>query len=540
MQEQAQPVFELSMSRISFFNDLLSSVLEKRNSATSVSDERPMDELCRALLSARGEVSGNRLSRSILDGFAEASDEDRLAFFCWMLDELDIDADAAALAIRDYQTTPSAENWQRFSNSSEPARLELLRRINRTPESTEKLVRMREALYPYLPGNDQLARLDADFERLFKLWFNRGFLVLREIDWSTPANILEKIIRYEAVHEINDWKDLRSRLLPPDRKCFAFFHPAMQDEPLIFVEVALTSQLPESIQSILTTERETIEPHEATEAVFYSISNCQPGLRGVSFGNFLIKHVATELAANYPNIKNFRTLSPVPTLMAWLQIGSSPEIEMQCTRVMEMVKVLKGGLEPASSAEEIVFDPMAESVDQAVNGVDQESAQEVSSTLQPDDESGLSVEGEADGEQSIQTESTSDSDSKDEEQAPDAIEPMTRDEIARELCQLAAHYLVEVKRGDSQPRDPVARFHLGNGAALDAVLPLADHTSKGFSQSAGVMVSYLYDLDQVITQHEAYAGSRFVTHSKPVAQLLAGEGQGEKGRFRLPGMRRSA
>jgi len=264
------------------------------------------------LLSSRGEVSGNRLSRSILDGFASASSEDQLAFFFWMLDELDIDSGAALSAIKDFESTRSAENWERLSAATEPKRVELLRRINRIPEATEKLVRMREALHGFLPNHGQLARLDVDFEHLFKLWFNRGFLVLREIDWTTPANILEKIIQYEAVHEINDWSDLRSRLEPIDRKCFAFFHPVMNDEPLIFVEVALTQQLPPSIQSVLTTERDHVQPDEATQAVFYSISNCQPGLRGVSFGNFLIKHVATELAASFPSLEIFRTLSPVP------------------------------------------------------------------------------------------------------------------------------------------------------------------------------------------------------------------------------------
>lgn len=513
------------MSRISFFNDILSSVLDRRTVTTAADDDRPLDELCRALLSARGEVSGNRLSRSILERFAAAGDEDQLAFFCWMLDELDIDSEAAFKAIKDYQATPSAENWQHFTDTSEPSRLELLRRINRIPEATERLVRMREALYAFLPVNDQLKRLDADFERLFKLWFNRGFLVLREIDWSTPANILEKIIRYEAVHEINDWKDLRSRLLPSDRKCFAFFHPAMLDEPLIFVEVALTKQVPDSIQSVLTTEREAIEPHEATEAVFYSISNCQPGLRGVSFGNFLIKHVATELATNFPNIKRFRTLSPVPTLMSWLQSESSPELKSSYERALDMRSQLQPEFGFELSDEQISLnneDQPPEIADVVEFSLDDSSEEKQlnDSDFEPADADSQSHSSESTGE-------TSD-------------ELVDVNLIAQELCQVAAHYLVEVKREDEQPRDPVARFHLGNGAALDAVLPLADNTQKGFNQSAGVMVSYLYDLDQVITQHEAYAGSRIVTHSKSVAQLISADGNGEKSRFRLPGIRRSA
>lgn len=519
------------MSRISFFNDILSSVLERRTAPTAAGDDRPLDELCRALLTARGEVSGNRLSRSILDGFAAASEEDQLAFFCWMLDELDIDSEAALHSLQDYQASPSAENWQRFNALSEPSRLELLRRINRIPEATERLVRMREALYAFLPGNDQLKRLDSDFERLFKLWFNRGFLVLREIDWSTPANILEKIIRYEAVHEINDWKDLRSRLLPADRKCFAFFHPAMQDEPLIFVEVALTRQIPQSIQSVLTTERELIEPQEATEAVFYSISNCQSGLRGVSFGNFLIKHVATQLATDFPNIKKFRTLSPVPTLMSWLQNESSAELKLSYERALHMRTQLQPEFGYEVTGEDVSFNTddqppvLADVVEFALDDT----------VESPSDDSESSVtDNEAVAENDVRAE-IDDSASAPSDQSIDT------NEVARELCRVAAHYLVDVKRSDSQPCDPVARFHLGNGAALDAVLPLADSTAKGLNQSAGVMVSYLYDLDQVITQHEAYAGSRIVTHSKSVSQLISVEGNGgEKSRFRLPGIKRSA
>ena len=227
------------MRRISFLQDIFSTVLDRRGSSSVVDDGRSMQELCLALLSSRGEVSGNRLAHNILARFENADEQQQLLFFEWLLETLDIDSSDATSAINSYGKENSPANWQALISATTPRRLELLRRINRTSESTGQLVSMREQLLSLLVKNPQLERIDADFEGLFKSWFNRGFLVLREIDWRTPANILEKIIHYEAVHAINDWQDLRRRLEPPDRKCFAFFHPAMQDEPLIFVEVAL-------------------------------------------------------------------------------------------------------------------------------------------------------------------------------------------------------------------------------------------------------------------------------------------------------------
>jgi len=202
-------------------------------------------------------------------------------------------------------------------NSVEPRRMELLRRLNHVPGATASLVQMRACLLDHMRENPELSRIDVDFQRLFAAWFNRGFLILQEINWNTPANVLEKIIAYEAVHAINSWSALRNRLLPSDRKCFAFFHPAMLDEPLIFVEVALTQANPQDIRAILSEERVQLDAELTDTAVFYSISNCQQGLAGVSFGNFLIKQVANELSALLPNLETFRTLSPVPGLMRW-------------------------------------------------------------------------------------------------------------------------------------------------------------------------------------------------------------------------------
>ena len=217
-------------------------------------------------------------------------------------------------AIAAWREKPSDATAAEVHAASEPRRQELFRRLNLAPGGTAALVRMREQLMDALDHRDDLAAVDDDFVHLFSSWFNRGFLVLRHIDWSTPAIVLEKIIRYEAVHAIRDWDDLRRRIDPPDRRCYAFFHPALVDEPLIFVEVALTRDIPDAIAPILATGREIVEPDKVRTAVFYSISNCQRGLAGVSFGNFLIKQVVEEIAREMPKLSTFVTLSPVPIL----------------------------------------------------------------------------------------------------------------------------------------------------------------------------------------------------------------------------------
>src|SRR5213079_2044913 len=203
--------------------------------------------------------------------------------------------------------------------ASEPQRQELIRRLNRAPGGTSDLVAMRADLLALMKGNKDLAALDRDVAHLLSSWFNRGFLVLRKIDWSTPANILEQIIRYEAVHEIRDWNDLRRRIDPVDRRCYAFFHPALVDEPLIFVEVALTESIPGAIAPLLADDRKPVPIERARTAVFYSISNTQRGLGGISFGSFLIKQVVEELRRELPKLENFVTLSPVPDFMRWLK-----------------------------------------------------------------------------------------------------------------------------------------------------------------------------------------------------------------------------
>lgn len=441
------------MSSISFLQDILGAVF-LRESASKLDDDvgdGSFAELCDALLSERGELSGTRLARSLLARFASADEAGEREFFTVLATRFDVDATQCVEAAQRYAREATSQNLNRLMQTAEPSRQELLRRLNRVPGATHQLVRMRERLFVHVREDPALARIDLDFLHMFRSWFNRGFLVLREIDWHTPANVLEKIIAYEAVHEIRNWAALRARLQPSDRRCFAFFHPAMADEPLIFVEVALTQSLPSSVGEVLAPERNIITAEEADTAVFYSISNCQGGLAGVSFGNFLIKQVATELKHQLPDLKTFRTLSPIPGFMRWLDTLPAAEAEID------------------KAYPEACFDPVSVSLARllASGGMDELDA-----------------------------------------------------DASLSLKRLVAHYLVNEKRSDQQPRDAVARFHLGNGASLDSVLADANRFPKGLQQSAGAMVSYLYDLDRVLENHEAYASERLVIRADDVNDLL--------------------
>jgi malonyl-CoA decarboxylase len=273
------------------------------------------------LLSRRGEASGVALAKLILERYLRADAAERARFLVEIAEGFGPDAARLDAAIAAYGAAPDRRTARRLHDAAEPRSIELIRRLNLAPGGTLALVRMRENLFDLMAANPSMALLDEDFRHLFASWFNRGFLVLKHIDWSTPAHILEKIIRYEAVHAIKDWGDLRRRVQPADRRCFAFFHPALADEPLIFVEVALTDSVPDAIAPILSDTRAPTAPGEATTAVFYSISNCQEGLRGVSFGNFLIKQVVEDLRRDLPKLRNFVTLSPAPRFRRWLEKG---------------------------------------------------------------------------------------------------------------------------------------------------------------------------------------------------------------------------
>ena len=437
------------MSRLSFFSDIFASVFARSENVGDVIDGGSFADLCEGLLADGGEMSGLRFARTLLARFESADEAARLAFFELLAERFDVDAEHIERAARRYGEAPSADNLAVLMDGVEPRRQELLRRLNQVPGATVRLVRMRESLLALTAEHPLLERIDLDFRHLFRSWFNRGFLVLREIDWNAPANVLEKIIAYEAVHAIGSWTELRARLEPPDRRCFAFFHPAMPDEPLIFVEVALTRALPESVHALIGTERQPLALEELDTAVFYSISNCQGGLAGVSFGNVLIKQVAAELSRELPQLRVFRTLSPVPGFMRWVR---------------------------------------SQGEDDALGDID------------PDD---LALA------ESIAGRDT----------APASPEtPGPSEEERSRLSRLLARYLVFGKRPDGRPLDPVARFHLGNGASLDDVLPEADPSAR--ARSAGVMVSYRYDLERVDAHHERFAADREVITSGRLPELL--------------------
>ena len=402
------------MAERSFLGDMLTTIFERRRVPPNSGDDRSLISLCQSLLDAEGEVSGLKLAQTILDRYAVLSSEEKLDFFLFLNNALEVDMTALTEAISEYRLTQSLRDYAKISTASESPRLELLRRLNQPPGATQALVNMRKDLLVALDERPELSRSDLDFQHLLRSWFNRGFLVLQQISWESPASILEKIVEYEAVHAIDDWDDLRRRLYPQDRRCFAYFHPCMPEEPLIFVEVALTRSIPNSIQQVLSDEREHRDVRDARVAVFYSISNCQKGLKGVSFGNLLIKQVVAELQQELPELETFVTLSPIPKFTTWL----SDQTDL-------------------------------EDLEELVDG--------------------------------------------------------TADEASVRAA--AAQYLLNAKNPKGAPFDPVARFHLGNGAQIFAVHGAADLSDNGLQQSCGAMVNYQYDLDLIEQNHEKFVQS---------------------------------
>ncbi len=384
-----------------------------------------------ALMSARGEASGVARASAILSAYAALAPERRIGFLRHLAEKFPADPKRIERAIAAYLSAPGPQTALALHKAAEPRRQELLRRLNLAPGGTASLVSMREDLLRLVAQHPELAPLDADFAHLFSSWFNRGFLVLRRIDWSTPAVVLEKLIRHEAVHEINGWPDLRRRLDPGDRRCFAFFHPALVDEPLIFVEVALTRSVPQAIAPLLAEVREPIDPARASVAVFYSISNCQDGLRGISFGSFLIKQVAEDLKRDLPQLKAFVTLSPVPGFVRWLQrerdAKASPFVAAKDRPALRLM-----------------------------------------------DDPGWHADADAQR----------------------RLRPVLSEAIAR--------YFLEAKNAAGKPADPVARFHLGNGARLERINWMGDASARGLADAAGFMVNYVYDLGSIERNHEAY------------------------------------
>tara|TARA_B000000437_G_scaffold93975_1_gene68198 strand:+ start:2972 stop:4282 length:1311 start_codon:yes stop_codon:yes gene_type:complete len=308
---------------MSLFQNILSSLVKgtrRLNRLGSKSFGKLHNDINKAVdsvMSTSGEVSSLVYAEHLLN-LIEAQDDNNLnKFLKNLLSNYDIDTKKLAQDVKNYSSEKNEENLIKINNSSEPKWVELFRRLNATSNGTYRLVKLRERIQ--LLNNPELKIFDSGLLNLFRYWFNPSFLVLEKIDWETPANILEKIIEYEAVHEINSWDDLRARLAPTDRQCFAFFHPLIPDDPLIFVEVALCVGIPKSIQKIIKIDRDEIDIEEANTAIFYSISNCHNGLLGISFGNFLIKKVAKNLKRELPDLNQFLTLSPIPGLMKWME-----------------------------------------------------------------------------------------------------------------------------------------------------------------------------------------------------------------------------
>jgi malonyl-CoA decarboxylase len=405
--------------------------------------------LCQALLGERGEVSGAALAREALAAWQVLDERGREQFFDLLAAEFSPSPEAVGKAADAYRYDPTPRNLQRLQEIVDSARQELFRRLNMAPGGTEALVGMRRALLTGMKQHPDWQAIDADLLHLFRSWFNRGFLRLERIDWRTSAIVLEKLIQYEAVHAIQGWRDLRRRL-EADRRCFAFFHPQLRDEPLIFIEVALTRGMSAQVQPLLEVSSPVADPALADCAMFYSITNCQEGLRGTSFGNLLIKQVAEELKREFPHLRTFATLSPIPGFRRWLA-QSDTQVRLSLGTEAEQRLALLASIGSA----------------------------------------GWHEGGNAGS-------------------APELLQKL--------LLRLCAWYLMHARQGE-EPLDPVARFHLGNGAALERLNWLGDTSDSGMQRSAGLMVNYVYRLEDVERNHERYFSGHAVVASRAVEKL---------------------
>ena len=390
--------------------------------------------LFRNLLSERGEVSGTLLAAEALAAYQALDDSSRAGFFDLLVQDFSPNPEQIAKASDAFRADPSPDNLARLQTAVESPREELFQRLNLAPGGTGMLVNLRGRLLKKLDQNPHWDPIVSDLEGLLIAWFNRGFLELRRIDWRTSALILEKLIRYEAVHEIKGWSDLRRRL-ESDRRCYAFFHPALPDEPIIFIEVALTHGMSEKVQPLLDPDSPVLPTESADCAMFYSITNCQEGLRGVPFGSFLIKQVVEDLGREFPRIRKFATVSPVPGFREWL--ASNPELAG-----LQIKLAQPGWWENAELSED----------------------------------------------------------------------------LRQDLVPLCARYLLHAKNG-REPLDPVARFHLRNGARLDRINWLGDISSVGMHRSAGIMVNYFYRLADLEKNHEAYIRDYDVVAASEIESL---------------------
>ena len=425
----------------SVLNRLFASRSSAARAAVSLEQADRAVALCHALISERGEVSGARRATELLALYQSLDDTALERFFDKLVAEFSPDPKKVAVAARNYTESPSTVTLRALQDVSEPPRQELFRRFNIATGGTRALVEMRRRVRRDLDTHPHWEPLDEDLLHLFRSWFNRGFLNLQRIDWRTSALVLERLIQYEAVHQINGWSDLRRRL-EADRRCFAFFHPALPEEPLIFIEVALTRELSATVQPLIDPRSPVADPSTASHAIFYSITNCQEGLRGVSFGHFLIKQVAEDLGREFPRLRKFATLSPVPGFRRWLTTTAPTLVNGR--RASELATLLT----------RLGDDPRM---------------------------------GVPNGQQ-------------------------------QDLMTLAAYYLLQAKKG-TKPLDPVARFHLANGARLERLNWGADISASGVTNSFGLMVNYVYGLSELERNHETYAQQARVVASRDIEKL---------------------
>jgi len=414
----------------------------------------------RQLVSERGESNAVSMALDVISSYRKLNADHRSKFFMMLAEQFNIDAEQLTKAAQSFAADPNARNYIRLQKISESPRQELLRRLNRAPGGTAAVVEMRRDLLTLLNKKPELMALDYDMRHLLSSWFNPGFLKMHRVDWKSPAEILEKIIAHEAVHAIDGWDDLRRRL-QPDRRCFAFFHPQLPDEPLIFVEVALLPEIPVAIMPLVDKKSTPVEQtNQFKVAAFYSISNCESGLRGVSMGNFLIKRVAEQLHAEFPGLKTFVTLSPIPGLMEWItdgaHLGDLPSPDKTTTAIRksrdDALEILK------------------------LNGANW--MDKLGKAWHPDHCS-------------------------EQEKAA--------------MMALTAIYLTAVT--PSRDGNPVAKFHLGNGAKLHQINWAGDLSKNGLRQSAGLMVNYLYDLSSVEENHERFVNGDII-YSRSVGKLI--------------------
>ncbi|MBT8593723.1 malonyl-CoA decarboxylase [Polynucleobacter paneuropaeus] len=432
-------------------------MLEKIAKARNLSR---VNNAVKRMISERGESNAVSMADDVVNGYRKLSKDQHVAFFTFLFEKLNPDTDLVMTAAQNFAADSNARNYIRLQRVVESPRQELFRRLNRASEGTAAVVQMRRDLLQVLDKKPELTAVDFDMRHLLSSWFNPGFLKMHRVDWKSPAEVLEKLIQHEAVHAIDGWDDLRRRL-QPDRRCFAFFHPQLPNEPLIFVEVALLPEVPAVITPLVDKKAETNDQvSQFKVAAFYSISNCEPGLRGVSMGNFLIKRVAEQLHAEFPGLKTFVTLSPIPGFMDWVAAGANLGQGVPEDRLKPAIKATR---------------------DQALATLKLDSqswTERLSAGWHPDQAS--EKENEA-------------------------------------LMSLASIYLGLASIG--RDGNPVAKFHLGNGAKLHQINWAGDLSRKGLRQSAGLMVNYLYDLSSVEDNHERFANGEVIS-SRAVSKLM--------------------